>query len=121
MRRRARLKRQREAREAEAEAEARRPDLAAAPTPSVIVLPEEKAECTGGMPEREAEGAGDRRATATRAGSPSSRPPMRPKRPERAYMDILKNVPRTVLRSASHLEIDDDVPPGRLGRGRRRR
>ena len=42
----------------------------------------------------------------------------RPKRPERAWMDIFKNATRTIVRSVSHLEMDDNVPgrerePGR--------
>ena len=36
--------------------------------------------------------------------------PYRPRRPERAYMDIWKNVTRTVPRSVSHLESDANVP-----------
>ena len=36
--------------------------------------------------------------------------PGRPKRPERAYMNILQNVTRTILRSVLHLEMDDTVP-----------
>ena len=34
----------------------------------------------------------------------------RPKRPERAYMNILQNATRTILRPVSHLEMDDTVP-----------
>ena len=34
----------------------------------------------------------------------------RPKRPERAYMNILQNVTRIILRSVSHLEMNDIVP-----------
>ena len=36
--------------------------------------------------------------------------PCGPKRPERAYLDILKHVTRTLVRSVSPLKIDDDVP-----------
>ena len=38
------------------------------------------------------------------------RNPARPKRPERVYMNILQNVTRIILRSVSHLEMDDTVP-----------
>lgn len=40
---------------------------------------------------------------------PGMDPWRRPRRPERAYMDILKPITRTVRRSVSRLEIDDDV------------
>ena len=46
--------------------------------------------------------------------------PYRPRRPERAYMDILQDVRRTILRSVSPFEIDGDVLGRELEPGRPR-